>query len=150
MANADDAASNLEAVIKAGAKRSEAALAVIGVMITNQVKIIITQTFPPQSAPGTPPHLRTGGLRQSYKFEVQPAQEGRVANVKVYSDQSVLQPVPPNKRAIYASYLEFGTSKMRARPHLRPAVDSVRPLISGVLRLAWAEGTYGAAKRGKR
>lgn len=147
MADPEGAARNLEAVIKAGAKRSEAALAVIGTMVTNQVKILITQTFPPQSSPGTPPHLRTGGLRKSYKFQVNPAEGGRVASVSIYSDRTVIQPVPPNREVVYASYLEFGTSKMRARPHLRPAVESVRPFIGGIIRLHWAEGVEEAAGR---
>lgn len=148
MADAYTAARALEAVIKAGIERSEQALHVIGMAMSNQVKINITKNFPPASQPGTPPALRTGGLRQSYKYEVVPSRAGRVAYVAVYSDPRTMQPVPPGQRVIYASYLEFGTSKMAARPHLRPAVEQIRPLIPGIIRMSWAAGVReGAAKR---
>lgn len=148
--NADAAAKNLEMVIKAGRERSEQSLHVLGMAITNQVKINITKNFPPASEPGTPPALRTGGLRKSYKYAVNPSRGRKVASLSVYSDRTVLQPVPPHKEVIYASYLEFGTSKMKARPHLRPAVEQIRPLINFTFRAAWAAGVQEAARRGRR
>lgn len=154
--NADQAARNLEAVIKAGAERSEDALHVIGMLITNAVKVNITRAFPPASEPGEPPHLRTGGLRQSYKYSVNKAEGRRVASVSVYSDRATIQPVPepgrkrPPQPVVYASYLEFGTSKMRARPHLRPAVEQVRPMIPGLIRMSWAAGVQQSARTRRR
>lgn len=148
--NADAAAKNLEMVIKAGAKRSEQALHVIGMAITNQVKINITKNFPPASTPGTPPALRTGGLRKSYKYSVSRGEGRKVASVSVYSDRATLQPTPPHKQVVYASFLEFGTSKMKARPHLRPAVEQIRPRIPFTIRAAWAAGVQEAARRGRR
>lgn len=150
MATPKQAAENLEAVIRAGAKASERSLHVIGMLITNQVKVNITRAFPPASAPGRPPHLRTGGLRQSYKFDVNPARGRRVASVSIGSDASTVQPVPPGKPVVYASYVEFGTSRMAARPHLRPAVDQIRPLIPGLIRLSWAGGARRGSRGGRR
>lgn len=147
MANEHTAARALEAVIKAGAERSEQALHVIGMAISNQVKMNITKHYPPASRPGSAPALRTGGLRKSYRYEVVPSRAGKVAHVVVYSDPRTIQPVPPNRQVIYASYLEFGTSRMAARPHLRPAVEQIRPLIPGIIRMSWAAGVQAAAAR---
>jgi hypothetical protein len=110
-------------------------------MITNQVKILITQQFPPQSAPGTPPHLRTGGLRLSYRWE--PGGEEGNRHVVIFSDTETRQPVPPGRPVIYASYIEWGTSLMAPRPHFRPAVEMIRPLIPGILGQAWSRGVEG-------
>jgi hypothetical protein len=132
------ASRNLNAVIRAGENASETALGVVGAMITNQVKILVTG--PPYSRPGFPPGLRTGGLRLSYRWEVNRGRGKRGAYVTVASDQRTHQPVPPGKAVVYAPYLEFGTSRMAARPHLRPAVEMIRPLIPGIVGAAWSGG----------
>lgn len=49
--------------------------------------------------------IRTGNLRNSIQAEI----EKEKAYVKAY--------------APYAHYVEYGTSKMRARPYMRPAVE---------------------------
>jgi len=61
---------------------------------------------------GMGPHAapyRTGNLRRSYRIE--PHQPEYVL---VGSDEAI---------APYAKYIEYGTRKMAARPHFRPAVD---------------------------
>jgi len=61
------------------------------------------------SPPGTPPHRQTGHLVSSYGHE--------------FHDSGLLGIHGTNLR--YARYLELGTSKMAARPHLRPAFDRI-------------------------
>lgn len=67
------------------------------------------------SLPGEPPGEITGHLKRSYQYKM----EGE--GVVIYSD------------AEYAAYLEFGTSKMDPRPHLRPAVASMLPNITTIV-----------------
>lgn len=107
------------------------ALNAIGIETVNTVRLLITKPSP--SAPGEPPGLITGGLRLSYRWEVGSA--GGVKFVMVGSDEAVLQPIT-GLPVDYAKWLEFGTSKMEARPHLRPAIEIVRPLIPVIVKNA--------------
>ena len=59
------------------------------------------------SAPGEAPANETGRLLASLHFEITPS--GTVLRVLAGTD--------------YAAYLEFGTSKMEARPFLRRAIN---------------------------
>lgn len=60
------------------------------------------------SAPGDPPAVDTGQLRASYGTEVRREADGAVLTLGTGDEK--------------AKYLEFGTSDMAARPHLRPVV----------------------------
>lgn len=62
------------------------------------------------------PHIRTGKLAASPTYKVQDGQ------VIVGSDVE------------YAPYLEYGTSKMRAYPCLRPAVDENHEAITNITK----------------
>lgn len=140
---------NLQVTLRAGQRAAEDSLTVVGLMITNAVKVSITK--PPVSAPDTPPALRTGGLRLSYRHELRRT-HGKAGSGKylaVFSDRDTVQPVPPHKKVIYASYLEYGTSQMAARPHLRPAVAAVLPMVPGIIATAWAGGIRGGTPRGR-
>lgn len=64
------------------------------------------------SAPGEYPNRDTGGLQDGFKTE----QTGPLS-AEFRSETE------------YGSALEFGTSKMEARPHVRPARDAVKPKI---------------------
>ena len=58
-----------------------------------------------RSAPGEIPHVQTGHLRRSIAYELVGSEDSKVGtNVE------------------YGRYLELGTSKMAARPYLRPGV----------------------------
>lgn len=71
------------------------------------------------SAPGEPPAIDTGNLVNS-----------------VFSEKSGPGQAVVGASAEYAEYLEFGTSKMAARPFLRPALEKVREFFtSGIERL---------------
>ena len=64
------------------------------------------------SAPGEPPNRDTGVLQAHLRAELVSPLEAQVAS-----------------EAPYAAALEFGTSKMEARPYLRPARDKQAPEI---------------------
>lgn len=65
------------------------------------------------SAPGSPPNSDTGYLANNIHFVID--SDGLGASVE--------------SRADYSEYLEFGTSKMRARPFMQPALEENRPKI---------------------
>lgn len=60
------------------------------------------------SRPGEPPHVDTGRLRSSITHEVEETLTGIVGRV--------------GTNVVYGRFLELGTSKMKARPFLRPAL----------------------------
>lgn len=64
------------------------------------------------SAPGDYPNRDTGGLQNGFKTE----QTGPLS-AEFRSETE------------YSAALEFGTSKMEARPHVRPARDAKKPTI---------------------
>lgn len=64
------------------------------------------------SAPGQPPHRDTGNLQAHMEATNPKPLVGRFTS-----------------SADYAAFLEFGTSKMAERPHIRPARDAVLPII---------------------
>ena len=64
------------------------------------------------SSPGEPPNRDTGVLQAHLRAELVSPLEAQVAS-----------------EAPYAAALEFGTSKMEARPYLRPARDKQAPEI---------------------
>lgn len=99
----------------------DAALELVGLVITVAVKSKLRS--PERSRPGEPPGIVTGGLFLSYKWEV--GVQAGVRYVAVGSDESTLQP-GTGRPVDYAAFLEFGTSRMEPRPHLRPAVNEVR------------------------
>lgn len=78
------------------------------------------------SAPGDAPHTDTGNL---------------VNNIQVQRfDKSVDVGIMGDK-APYGKYLEFGTSKLAARPWLRPAYESSKSIIIDKLRASGAQIT---------
>ena len=73
-------------------------------IVETHVKISLSGQSP--SSPGDPPGLDTGFLRNSVTVD------------SVTPTEAVIGP-----HADYAEHLEFGTSRMAARPFLRPALD---------------------------
>lgn len=63
------------------------------------------------SAPGEPPAIDTGKLRNSMRTE--------------FSGDGLSARIGPNADP-YDYYLEFGTSRMEPRPYMTPAADEVR------------------------
>lgn len=64
------------------------------------------------SSPGQPPAVDTGRLRSSITYEI--GTQGRVLVARVGTNVE------------YAKHLELGTSRMRPRPFLRPALAKVK------------------------
>ena len=84
------------------------------------------------SAPGEAPNRDTGTLQAHIEVSMpEPPSEGTIV-ARVTSS------------APYAAALEFGTSKMAARPYLRPARDKVAPDVGRILkqRLERAKKVY--------
>lgn len=74
------------------------------------------------SAPGEPPKMVTGRPRASIKGKVEPKKNK--INGYVYTDDDI---------APYGLFLEFGTSKMKPRPFLRPTLYNNRPKLRQML-----------------
>ena len=70
------------------------------------------------SAVGNPPNTDTGFLASNIHIIIDPDRLG--ASVE--------------SRAEYSAYLEFGTSKMGARPFLQPALEENKPKIRALYR----------------
>lgn len=69
--------------------------------------------YPPSSIPGDYPHQRSGRYRKG--FRVRPAEEvGGLSRGYVYN------------MVKYASFLEYGTYKMKARPAIALAMETIR------------------------
>lgn len=76
------------------------------------------------SAEGQPPNTDTGFL---------------ASNIFAIYDTDKLG-CDVESRADYSEYLEFGTSKMRARPFMQPALEENRPKIKSMYRKIKARG----------
>ncbi len=87
------------------------------IIVENRAKELITEPYPPASAPGQPPHRRTGRLRASISHSA--------------VDQSTLT-VRVGTNVKYGMYLELGTRKMAARPWLRPALAQSKAKIAAL------------------
>ena len=81
------------------------------------------------SLPGNPPAPDTGNLKNTIRYEVN--EEGR----EVYGIVGTTQKDPD-----YGLFLEYGTSKMEARPWLRPAMRENNDFIRQSLAKAVKEG----------
>lgn len=75
-------------------------------------------TNPSPSAPGNPPGVRSGSLRNDWKFSV----EGGAGHVTVKGAPSVG----------YAGYLENGTIKMAARPYIDKITEELEPKVDSI------------------
>lgn len=64
------------------------------------------------SAPGQPPMSDTGRLVNSIEFD-------KIGDLTA----------TVGSKLTYALYLEYGTSRMAARPFFRPAVEEIRPIF---------------------
>lgn len=136
---------NIRIVVEAGRKAMEDTLPTIGLEATNIIKVMLTH--PPISVPGEPPGLRTGGLRLSYNYDVSSSGPFRMV-LSIGSDAATRRPIT-GEPVDYAKFLEFGTSTMAPRPHLRPAVAIVLPMIAPTLKAA-AQAAERAAAAGLR
>lgn len=94
---------------------------VAGRMQVNAVRLLLSEGYPPASAPGEPPHVRTGEYRRSWTTR----QEERPGELQ--------QITGTNKE--YGPPLEYGapTIGLEARPHARPMAEQTREPIRRLL-----------------
>lgn len=76
------------------------------------------------SAPGQPPATDTGRLANSIEFDKRGDLAATVGSALAYS-----------------VHLEYGTSRMAARPFFRPAVERIRPVFDDLLQDAIKRAT---------
>lgn len=88
----------------------------------NRMKLSVG--FYKASAPGEPPAVRTGHLRRSWQTAFDSPTKEQSGNKYKLTVGSNLN---------YARYLEFGTSKIKARPYVRPVVARMRPKAVGIV-----------------
>ena len=86
-------------------------------------RVPATKRFYRASAAGEPPAVRLGHLRASYKYLVKG--QGMNSEGVVGSDLA------------YSHYLEYGTKKIKPRPHLKPAFieskDKIKKHFEGLV-----------------
>jgi len=90
--------------------------------LVSEIQDSLGTAYPPASAPGDPPHLRTGVLRRSVRIE------------EVGDDYVKVSAGGVGDLAPYAVHLEYGTSRMQPRPFVEPAVQAAIPDIEARVR----------------
>lgn len=101
----DKAAQDWAAAFSAPIAAIPTALDEAGQFVVATIESLLHEPYPPASLPGEPPHERTGTLAGSYE---------------AWTEGSVLYIGTP---VFYAPFLEFGTSRMAARPHFRIGIE---------------------------
>ena len=96
----------------------EQALTAVGITAENNAKREITRAV--YDTPESPSYVRTGRLRNSLTHSV-------AMNEKAVYVGSAVE---------YAAYVELGTSRMRARPYLRPAVENYTDEYKNLIKQA--------------
>lgn len=139
-----DAAAHMAAVLTAayGRGATSSVLEKVGRMVTNDLKRLLAEpgsgriykvgVSPTKSdvkagrkfrshqasSPNRPPASDTGHLRRSYTYAV--TLDGKAVEI--------------GTQVLYAPYLEFGTRKMKPRPHLRVAINRQRQAIATTMK----------------
>jgi hypothetical protein len=106
------------------------------------------------SPPGAFPGVRTSNLRNSMAFKrATPANLSAAAGTNLARSPRAGadgKPLSPNDVDRYALFLEFGTSKMAARPFLlrtlREETPTLRRMFANAARARFKRGTGGARK----
>ena len=84
--------------------------------------------FRTRSAPSEPPAVDTGTLRQSVQVKPQ-----YVAGTGMTSIVLAGLVAGVNKDARIPRWLEYGTSRMKARPFIAPSLEVIRPSVAGTI-----------------
>lgn len=86
-------------------ERLTSAVQIVTNQIRDDIKDLVNDAYPPASVPGSPPHKRTGGYQDSFDVENVTA-DGDTIHGAAYTDSQL------------GEWLENGTSRMAARPHV--------------------------------
>ena len=81
-----------------------------------------------RSAPGEPPAVDTGTLRNSVQSKPQ-----YIAGTGMTSIVLTGLVAGVNKDARIPRWLEYGTSRMKARPFIAPSLEAIRPSVAGTI-----------------
>ena len=81
-----------------------------------------------RSAPGQPPAVDTGTLRNSVQSKPQ-----YIAGTGITSIVLTGLVAGVNKDARIPRWLEYGTSRMKARPFIAPSLKAIRPSVAGTI-----------------
>ena len=84
--------------------------------------------FRTRSAPGEPPAVDTGTLRNSVQSKPQ-----YIAGTGMTSIVLTGLVAGVNKDARIPRWLEYGTSRMKARPFIAPSLKAIRPSVAGTI-----------------
>lgn len=119
------AAANLSKAVAAGVSSTSLSLPLIGLELTSAIKQTLSRPGRGRlyrgrrgrgdhqaSAPGDPPAVDTGQYRSSWSWRIGPGY------VEVGTNQE------------RGPALEFGSSRMAARPHVRPTVQAYQGLVT--------------------
>lgn len=141
-AGLDAAARILSEVINESARGigAQETLDIVGVVLVNEIKIQLSQAGAGRvygrhqaSAPGDPPAVDTGQLRNSIISET--------------GEDSLGPYVDVGSNLEKAEWLEFGTSNMEARPFMRPAVELAVDQMADALAAGIVEAQRQAIAR---
>ncbi len=89
------------------------------------------------SAPGKPPAANTNRLRASWSVST-PAGDNfgtRDSFARIYRDATRVV-LEFGSRVLYAPFLEFGTSRVRPRPYVRPSLTAVGKRAASIMQIA--------------
>lgn len=103
------------------------AMEALGIKAAAMVSTSIDEPYPPASSQGNPPHRRTGNLRAGVDHIDGPD------STTIKSSRAEGNPLVPK-------FLEFGTSRMAARPYMRPVQNQGDALVSETMKRAFASG----------
>lgn len=105
----------------------------VGNGMLDDLRQTLADDYPPASAPGESPHRRSGYLQEGVSWGVE--RSGPIYTLTVAST------------ALYSVYLEFGTSRMAARPFMSPALARWAPVLVARLDFAFSgsSGVFAAA-----
>jgi len=98
-------------------------LETIGETLEKDIKKALDLAYPPSSEPGQSPRKQSGQLQAAIQHETQATREGTATRVGVATSQD----------AVYAKFLEVGTSRMAPRPFFRLAFQRNLELMKRIL-----------------
>lgn len=119
-----DIESHTDETLEAMQEAIEKALVSVGLKMERNAKIEINKAV--YDTPESPSYKRTGRLRASITFATStakgvPAKEAEPGDAELLGEPDK-DTVYVGTNVEYAPYVEFGTSKMKKRPYLKPAV----------------------------
>lgn len=142
---------NAELIFKAGVRTLPMAGRRIGAVGKHEVQTLLKKQGPPASKPGQPPRKDEGSLHDSIEFSVlknpKRGSGGKFTPSRGAVRVNIFSKIP------YASELEFGTSKMTARPFFTPVFQNKQFAVGiqkTVIKLFVKAERLAAAKGGLR